>query len=125
MFSKKKPSREDLNNWKGDDYVVPLMPSQQAIVKSLVWAFKILSGKLNNAGITAEEMLEVNQHQANLTTRSQRKDLFERSIERREYHNEKLSILRRHKGLMQEILGDAEYGEVLQMTIKQQKASIE
>ena len=125
MFSKKKPNKEDLNNWKGDDYVVPLMPSQQAIVKSLVWAFKILSGKLNNAGITAEEMLEVNQHQANLTTRSQQMDLFGRSVERKQYHHEKLSILRRHKGLIQEILGSAEYNEVLHMTIKKQKSSIE
>ena len=95
------------------------------MVKSLVWAFKILSGKLDNAGISAEEMLEINQNQANLTTRSQHRDLFNRSVGRKEYHNEKLSILRRHKGLIQEILGSVEYSEVLQMTIKQQKSSIE
>ena len=101
MFSKKKPSKEDLENWKGNDYVVPLMPSQQAVVKSLVWAFKILSGKLDGAGIGAEKMLETNQNQTNSTTRSQTKDLFDRSVGRKEYHNDKLSILRRHKGLIQ------------------------
>ena len=63
MFSKKRPSKEDLENWKGNDYVVPLMPSQQAVVKSLVWAFKILSGKLDGAGIGAEKLLETNQNQ--------------------------------------------------------------
>ena len=125
MFSKKKPSKEDLENWKGNDYVVPLMPSQQAVVKSLVWAFKILSGKLDGAGIGAEKMLETNQNQTNSTTRSQTKDLFDRSVGRKEYHNDKLSILRRHKGLIQEILGSEEYSEMLHMTIKQQKSSIE
>ena len=125
MFSKKRPSKEDLENWKGNDYVVPLMPSQQAVVKSLVWAFKILSGKLDGAGIGAEKMLETNQNQTNSTTRSQTKDLFDRSVGRKEYHNDKLSILRRHKGLIQEILGSEEYSEMLHMTIKQQKSSIE
>ena len=125
MFAKKKPSKEDLINKKGIDYVVPLMPSQQSIVKSLVWAFEILSGKLLGAGIIAEKMLETNKHHANLITRSQRKDLFLRSTERSEFHNEKLSILKRHKGLIQEILGDVEYGEILQMSVKKQKARIE
>ena len=80
MFAKKKPSKEDLSDAKGNDHVMPLMPSQQCIIKSLVWAIKILSGKLTNAGIDPERMLEVNKNRPNLTTRSLGKSIFDRSI---------------------------------------------
>ena len=64
-----KPQNKDLDNPKGKDFVVPLMPSQLSIVKSLVWIFKILSGKLSNAEIGAETMLETNRNKTNLVTR--------------------------------------------------------
>ena len=82
---------------------------------------KILSGKLSFAGIKAEKLLEVNQNRANLTKRSLGKSIFDRSINRTEYHNEKLSILRRHKDLIKELLGEAEYSEILYMSVKEQK----
>ena len=125
MFAKKKPNKEDLCNTKGTDHVVPLMPSQQCILKSLVWAIKILSGKLTNARINSEKLLEVNKNRANLATRSLGKSIFNRSVNRTEYHNEKLSILRRHKDLIKELLGEKEYSEILQMTVKEQKQKIE
>ena len=97
------------------------MPSQQSIVKSLVWAVKTQSGKLSNVGIKAEKLIEVNRNKANLSTRSQQQSIFDRSINRAEYHDEKLMILRRHKGLIRELLGEAEYSEILHMTIKEKK----
>ena len=124
MFVKKKPNKEDLCNTKGTDHVVPLMPSQQCIVKSLVWAINILSGKLTNAGINSEKLLEVNKNRANLATRSLGKSIFDRSVNRTEYHNEKFSILRRHKDLIKELLGEKEYCQILQMTVKEQKQKI-
>ena len=125
MFANKKPSKEDLNNAKGSEHVMPLMPSQQCIVKSLVWAIKILSGKLTNAGIDLEKVLEVNKHRSNSVTRSHSMSMFDRSVNRSEYHNAKLSILRRHKSLIKELLGDREYGEILTMSIKEQKTKID
>ena len=125
MFANKKPSKEDLNNAKGSEHVMPLMPSQQCIVKSLVWAIKILSGKLTNAGIDLEKVLEVNKHRSNSVTRSHGMSMFDRSVNRSEYHNAKLSILRRHKSLIKELLGDKEYGEILMMSIKEQKIKID
>ena len=122
IFTKKKPSKEDLNNIKGKDYVVLLMPSQQFIVKSLI---RILSGKLSNAGIKAERLLEVNRNKANILTRSQQQSIFDRSINRAEYYNEKLSIRRRHKGLIRKLLGEAENSKILHMTIREQKQKIE
>ena len=104
---------------------MPLMPSQQCIVKSLVWAIKILSGKLTNAGIDLEKVLEVNKHRSNSVTRSHGMSMFDRSVNRSEYHNAKLSILRRHKSLIKELLGDKEYGEILMMSIKEQKMKID
>ena len=98
MFVKKKPKNKDLNNLKGHDFVIPLMPSQLSIVKSLVLIFKILSGKLSNARIGAEALLEINRNKTNLITRRQNRGFFELSTERAEYHNEKLLILKRHRG---------------------------
>ena len=104
---------------------MPLMPSQQSIVKSLVWAVKTQSGKLSNVGIKAEKLIEVNRNKANLSTRSQQQSIFDRSINRAEYHDEKLMILRRHKGLIRKLLGEAENSKILHMTIREQKQKIE
>ena len=98
MFAKKKPKIKDLNNPKGHDFVISLIPSQLWIVKSLVWIFKIISGKLSNAGIGAEALLEINRNKTNLNTRRQNRGIFKLSTERAEYHNEKLLILKRHIG---------------------------
>ena len=70
-------------------------------------------------------MLEVNKNRANLTTRSLGKSIFDRSINRSEYHYEKLTILRRHKDLIKELLGEREYGDILQMSVKEQKQRID
>ena len=51
--------------------------------------------------------------------------MFDRSANRSEYHNAKLSILRRHKSLIRELLGDKEYGEILLMSVKEQKIKID
>ena len=125
MFANKRPNKDDLNNVKGSEHVMPLMPSQQSIVKSLVWAIKILSGKLINAGIDLEKVLEVNKHRSNSVTRSHGMTMFDRSTSRSEYHDAKLSILRRHKSLIKELLGNKEYGEILKMSVKEQKIKID
>ena len=51
--------------------------------------------------------------------------MFDRSTSRSEYHDAKLSILRRHKSLIKELLGNKEYGEILKMSVKEQKIKID
>ena len=70
-------------------------------------------------------MLEVNKNRWNSTTRSHGKSVFDRSVNRSEYHNAKLAILRRHKDLIRELLGDKEYGEILHMSIREQEQKID
>merc|ERR1712012_271829 len=71
MFAKKKPSQKDLDNAHNKETLVPLLPSQQCIVKSLTWIFKILGGRLKGGGIHAEDMLKINKFKTTLKTRSQ------------------------------------------------------
>ena len=125
MFAKKKPSQKDLDNTHNKETLVPLLPSQQCIVKSLTWIFKILGGKLKAGGIHAEDMLRINKNNTNLETRSQGRSMFEKSVFRKEFHHDKLSILRRHKTLVLDILGKEGYNELLQQSNKMQKRKIE
>merc|ERR1711928_30437 len=100
MFAKKQPTQKELDRTLNKDTLVPLLPSQQCIVKSLTWIFKILGGKLKDGGINAEDMLKINKCSTTTETRSQNKSIFEKSVHRKEFHHDKLSILRRHKTLV-------------------------
>ena len=125
MFAKKQPTQKDLDRALNKNTLVPLLPSQQCIVKSLTWIFKILGGKLKDGGINAEDMLKINKCSTTSETRSQNKSIFEKSVHRKEFHHDKLSILRRHKTLVLDILGKEGYEDMLKYSNKMQKKKIE
>ena len=125
MFAKKQPKQKDLDRAANTNMLVPLLPSQQCIVKSLTWIFKILGGRLKGGGIHAEDMLKINKFKTTLKTRSQERNIFENSVHRKEFHHEKLSILRRHKTLVLDILGKEGYEDILKYSNKMQKKKIE
>ena len=70
-------------------------------------------------------MLQINQNVTTVSTRSQSQNLFEKSINRKEFHHEKLSILRRHKNLVLDILGKEGYRDILVQSNKVQRKRIE
>ena len=125
MFAKKQPTQKDLDRALNKNTLVPLLPSQQCIVKSLTWIFKILGGKLKDGGIHAEDMLKINKCSTTSETRSQNRSIFEKSVHRKEFHHDKLSILRRHKTLVLDILGKEGYEDMLKYSNKMQKKKIE
>ena len=125
MFAKKQPTQKDLDRALNKNTLVPLLPSQQCIVKSLTWIFKILGGKLKDGGIHAEDMLKINKCSTTTETRSQNRSIFEKSVHRKEFHHDKLSILRRHKTLVLDILGKEGYEDMLKYSNKMQKKKIE
>ena len=125
MFAKKQPTQKDLERAVNKNSLVPLLPSQQCIVKSLTWIFKILGGRLKDGGIHAEDMLKINKFKTTSKTRSQNRSIFEKSVHRKEFHHDKLSILRRHKTLVLDILGKEGYEDMLKYSNKMQKKKIE
>ena len=125
MFAKKQPTQKDLDRALNKNTLVPLLPSQQCIVKSLTWIFKILGGKLKDGGIHAEDMLKINKCSTTSETRSQNRSIFKKSVHRKEFHHDKLSILRRHKTLVLDILGKEGYEDMLKYSNKMQKKKIE
>ena len=125
MFAKKQPTQKDLDRAVNKNTLVPLLPSQQCIVKSLTWIFKILGGRLKDGGIHAEDMLKINKFKTTSKTRSQNRSIFEKSVHRKEFHHDKLSILRRHKTLVLDILGKEGYEDMLKYSNKMQKKKIE
>ena len=60
-----------------------------------------------------------------LTTRSRSMGIFEKSVQRTEFHHEKLLILRRHRNMVLDIIGKEGYEEMLKQSNKLQKRKIE
>ena len=79
---------------------------------------------MEEGGLSAKEMLQINHNNTTIGTRSQNQNLFEKSINRKEFHHEKLSVLRRHKNLVLDILGKEGYKDILIQSHKVQKKHI-
>ena len=80
---------------------------------------------MKDGGIHAEDMLKINKCSTTSKTRSQNRSIFEKSVHRKEFHHDKLSILRRHKTLVLDILGKEGYEDMLKYSNKMQKKKIE
>ena len=126
MFIGKLPSRGDLEkgrkkkfteNYKMD--AIPFMPSQITLIKSLTLAFKIISGHLESAGITLDNITRRNKNESTAFTRSQ--SLSDISKELKIATNKGNTLIARHGQIIREILDNEKYKDIEFMNPQKQK----
>ena len=86
------------------------MPSQIVLIKSLTLVFKIISGHLEKAGITLDNMKRSRNNDSTVFTRSQ--TLSTLSKELRVNTKGTNNIITRHSDLIREMLDDEKYRDI-------------
>ena len=117
MLIGKLPTKGDLEKGKKKKFTedfkldaIPFMPSQIVLIKSLTLVFKIISGHLEKAGITLDNMKRSRNNDSTVFTRSQ--TLSALSKELRVNTKGTNNIITRHSDLIREMLDDEKYRDI-------------
>ena len=95
------------------------MPSQICLIKTLTFVFQIISGQLEESDITVEQMSTNKEITSQKFTRSQ--SMTKLSRELGENNSRVKSIIKRHNGIIKEIMNSEKYSKITIVKPQKQK----
>ena len=127
MFIGKLPKKNDLEKGKKKKYTsnpdidgIPFLPSQLCLIKTLILAFKIIGGHLEDSDLTLKQMTKSKENNTQAFTRSQSLTLLNRELS----EETSKTLIRRQNNIIREIMNSEKYGTIQHMKPVKQKHMI-
>ena len=129
LFKSRPPTTNDLKKGKKkrftDNYeldAILFMPSQICLIKTLTFVFQIISGQLEDSDITIEQMSTYKEGTSQTFTRSQ--SVTKLSRELGEDNSRVRTIIKRHNGIVKEIMNSEKFNKITIVKPSKQKHMI-
>ena len=126
LFKSRPPTLNDLKKGKKKRFTenyeldaIPFMPSQICLIKTLTFVFQIISGQLEDSDITIEQMSTSKEVTSQKFTRSQ--SMTKLSRELGENNSKVKSIIKRHNGIIKEIMSSEKFSKITIVKPSKQK----
>ena len=129
LFKSRPPTINDLKKGKKKRFTdnfeldaIPFMPSQICLIKTLTFVFQIISGQLEDSDITIEHMSTSKEGTSQAFTRSQ--SMTKLSRELGEENSRVKTIIKRHNGIIKEIMSSEKFNKITIVKPTKQKHMI-
>ena len=129
LFKSRPPTLNDLKKGKKKRFTenyeldaIPFMPSQICLIKTLTFVFQIISGQLEDSDITIEQMSTSKEVTSQTFTRSQSMTTLSRELG--EDNSRVKTIIKRHNGIIKEIMDSEKFNKITIVKPSKQKHMI-